>query len=53
MILGFHLLGLALELFKVHQGSWVYPGEAVTKVGGVALFAGFMFAAVGSYICQA
>lgn len=53
VILGFHLLGLALELFKVHQGSWVYPGEAVTKVGGVPLFAGFMYAAVGSYICQA
>lgn len=53
VICGFHLLGLALELFKVHVGSWSYPGEAVTKVGGVPLFSGFMYAAVGSYICQA
>ncbi|CUR54146.1 conserved membrane hypothetical protein [metagenome] len=53
VIFGFHALGLALELFKVHQGSWVYPGDAVTKVGGVPLFAGFMYASVGSYICQA
>ncbi|HET7303826.1 MAG TPA: DUF817 domain-containing protein [Segeticoccus sp.] len=53
VILGFHLIGLALELFKVHVGSWVYPGGAWTKVGGVPLFSGFMYAAVGSYICQA
>lgn len=53
VIFGFHTLGLALELFKVHQGSWVYPGDAATKIGGVPLFAGFMYAAVGSYICQA
>ncbi len=50
---GFHLLGLGLELFKVHVGSWSYPGDAVTKVAGVPLFSGFMYAAVGSYICQA
>lgn len=50
---GFHLIGLALELFKVHVGSWSYPGDAVTKVAGVPLFSGFMYAAVGSYICQA
>lgn len=49
----FHLLGLALELWKVHYGSWSYPGEAWTKVGGVPLFGGFMYAAVASYICQA
>jgi uncharacterized membrane protein YoaT (DUF817 family) len=53
VILAFHLLGLGLELFKVHVGSWSYPGDAVTKVAGVPLFAGFMYAAVGSYICQA
>ncbi len=53
VIFGFHALGLALELFKVHQGSWVYPGDAVTKFAGVPLFAGFMYASVGSYICQA
>lgn len=53
VILVFHLLGLGLELFKVHVGSWSYPGDAVTKVAGVPLFSGFMYAAVGSYICQA
>jgi uncharacterized membrane protein YoaT (DUF817 family) len=53
VIVAFHLLGLTLELFKVHIGSWSYPGDAVTKVGGVPLFSGFMYAAVGSYICQA
>ena len=53
VILGFHAVGLGLELFKVRYGSWSYPGDAVTKIGGVPLFAGFMYAAVGSYICQA
>jgi len=53
VIFGFHLVGLGLELFKVQVGSWAYPGDAVTKIGGVPLFAGFMYAAVGSYICQA
>ena len=53
VIFGFHLVGLGLELFKVQIGSWQYPGDAVTKFGGVPLFAGFMYAAVGSYICQA
>jgi uncharacterized membrane protein YoaT (DUF817 family) len=53
VIFAFHLIGLALELFKVQLGSWQYPGDAVTKFAGVPLFAGFMYAAVGSYICQA
>ena len=53
VIFAFHLVGLALELFKVHTGSWSYPGDAYTKIGDVPLFAGFMYAAVGSYICQA
>lgn len=48
----FHGLGLALELWKVHLGSWSYPGEAWTKVGGVPLFGGFMYAAVGSFVAQ-
>ena len=38
VICGFHLLGLALEVFKVAQGSWSYPGEATLAVGGVPLF---------------
>ena len=53
VICTFHLIGLALELFKVHEGSWSYPEEALTKVAGVPLYAGFMYAAVGSYIVQA
>lgn len=53
VIFGFHLLGLALELFKTHVGSWSYPDDAFTKIGGVPLYSGFMYAAVGSYICQA
>ena len=40
VIAAFHVLGLALELFKVRMGSWSYPGEAWTKVGGVPLYAG-------------
>ncbi|QBR91313.1 DUF817 domain-containing protein [Nocardioides euryhalodurans] len=53
VILAFHLLGLGLEVFKVSQGSWSYPGDGVLVVAGVPLFSGFMYAAVGSYICQA
>lgn len=51
----FHLLGFALEAFKTSSGikSWSYPDFAYTKVLGVPLFSGFMYAAVGSYIIQA
>ena len=49
----FHAIGLALELFKVHMGSWSYPEEGWTKVGGVPLYSGFMYASVASYLCQA
>lgn len=53
VIFAFHLIGLALELFKVRVGSWSYPEEAWSKVAGVPLYSGFMYAAVGSYLCQA
>src|SRR4051794_41848398 len=53
VIFGFHLVGLALELFKVRQGSWSYPDTGIATVGGVPLYSGFMYAAVGSYVCQA
>lgn len=49
----FHLIGLALELFKVHMGSWSYPEEGYTKLLGVPLYSGFMYASVASYLCQA
>ncbi|GIW35673.1 DUF817 domain-containing protein [Meiothermus sp.] len=49
----FHAIAMAMEIYKVNLGSWVYPGEAYTKLLGVPLFAGFMYAAVASYITQA
>jgi uncharacterized membrane protein YoaT (DUF817 family) len=51
----FHLLGFCLEAFKTSKaiGSWSYPDFAYTKLFGVPLFSGFMYAAVGSYIIQA
>jgi len=51
----FHLIGFALEVFKTSNGirSWSYTDFAYTKVMGVPLFAGFMYAAIGSYIIQA
>lgn len=48
----FHVIGLALELYKVHMGSWAYPEEAYSKFFGVPLYSGFMYASVASYICQ-
>ncbi len=51
----FHVVGFALEVFKTSSGikSWAYPDFGYTKVWGVPLFSGFMYAAVGSYIIQA
>ena len=49
----FHVIGLGLELYKVHMGSWTYPEEAYSKFFGVPLYSGFMYASVASYICQA
>ena len=50
----FHLIGFGLELFKTSSAvrSWSYPDFAYTKIHGVPLFSGFMYAAVGSYIIQ-
>lgn len=49
----FHIIGLALEIFKVNMGSWAYPEEGYFKVFGVPLYSGFMYASVASYLCQA
>ena len=51
----FHILGFALEVFKTSSAiqSWSYPDFAYTKIFGVPLFSGFMYAAVGSYVIQA
>jgi uncharacterized membrane protein YoaT (DUF817 family) len=50
----FHALGFLLEVFKTSQGvkSWSYPDFGYTKLWGVPLFSGFMYAAVGSYMTQ-
>lgn len=50
---GFHVVGLAFEIVKVRLGSWSYPEDAVTKLAGVPLYSGFLYAAVGSYITRA
>lgn len=52
VILMFHLAGTVMELFKTSVGSWIYPEPAILKIGGVPLFSGFMYAAVGSYIAR-
>lgn len=63
----FHAVGFVLEVFKTSpeiqaallpagstvRASWAYPDFAYTKVLGVPLFTGFMYAAVASYIIQA
>jgi uncharacterized membrane protein YoaT (DUF817 family) len=51
----FHVVGFGLEVFKTSSGiqSWSYPDFAYTKLFGVPLFSGFMYAAVGSYMIQA
>lgn len=52
VILIFHVVGTVMEIFKTSVGSWIYPEPAVLKIGGVPLFTGFMYAAVGSYIAR-
>lgn len=51
----FHIIGLVLELYKTHPmiHSWSYPENGILKIGTVPIYSGFMYAAVGSYICQA
>jgi uncharacterized membrane protein YoaT (DUF817 family) len=53
-IIIFHLLGMALELYKTSAwiGSWSYPEEGLFKLLWVPLYSGFMYAAVGSFILQ-
>lgn len=48
----FHIVGTVMEIFKTAHGSWVYPEENLIRIGGVPLFSGFMYAAVGSYIAR-
>jgi uncharacterized membrane protein YoaT (DUF817 family) len=55
VILLFHLIGLALELYKTSPavGSWSYPEPGFFRIATVPLYSGFMYASVGSYIAQA
>lgn len=52
VILVFHIVGTVMELFKTSAGSWVYPEANFFRIGGVPLFSGFMYAAVGSYLAR-
>lgn len=48
----FHAVGTGMEVFKTAAGSWTYPEANFFRIGGVPLFSGFMYAAVGSYIAR-
>jgi uncharacterized membrane protein YoaT (DUF817 family) len=52
VILIFHVVGTAMEIFKTQAGSWIYPEDSLFRIGAVPLFSGFMYAAVGSYIAR-
>lgn len=52
VILIFHLVGTAMEVFKTEAGSWTYPDDNILRIAGVPLFSGFMYAAVGSYFAR-
>ncbi len=56
IILLFHLVGTAMELFKTSVGSWSYPELSTTHtlfhLGHVPLFSGFMYASIGSFMAR-
>ena len=52
VILVYHVVGTIMEVFKTDVGSWIYPEASFFRIGGVPLFSGFMYAAVGSYIAR-
>jgi uncharacterized membrane protein YoaT (DUF817 family) len=52
VILIFHAVGTAMEVFKTGAGSWTYPEDNLIRLAGVPLFSGFMYASVGSYIAR-
>lgn len=52
VILMFHVVGTAMEIFKTDVGSWVYTGDGVLHIAGVPLYSGFMYAAIGSYMVR-
>lgn len=52
-IMVFHVLGMGLEIYKVHAGSWSYPAPGLFKIAGVPLYSAFMYSAIGSYVVRA
>jgi len=46
------VVGTIMEIFKTHMGSWIYPEANILRIGGVPLFSGFMYGAIGSYIAR-
>lgn len=52
VIFVFHVVGTIMEVFKTSVGSWIYPEASLLRIGGVPLFTGFMYAAIGSYIAR-
>ncbi|GAA1486738.1 DUF817 domain-containing protein [Brachybacterium fresconis] len=52
VIMIFHVVGTAMEVFKTHVGSWSYETDGLLRIGGVPLYSGFMYAAVGSYMVR-
>lgn len=52
IVVVFHVVGTAMELFKTDVGSWAYAADGVLRIGAVPLFSGFMYGAVGSYLTR-
>ena len=52
VICAFHVIGTLMELHKTAIGAWTYPEPSLLHIGGVPLFSGFMYAAVGSYLAR-
>jgi uncharacterized membrane protein YoaT (DUF817 family) len=53
VILIYHAVGTAMEIFKTSVGSWIYPETSFFHLAGVPLFTGFLYSCIGSYICRA
>ena len=53
VIFSFHFFGLFFEIFKVNQGVWSYPEDAIFKIFQVPVYSGFMYAAVATYVIHA
>ncbi|GAA1730604.1 DUF817 domain-containing protein [Brachybacterium phenoliresistens] len=52
VIILFHVVGTIMEIFKTSVGSWSYETDGLLRLGGVPLYTGFMYAAVGSYMVR-